>query len=194
MDKLKVVNEVLDREAPQFICPVEKCNETFYSVHDFENHLELDHTTKELLDMFKWDIEDEEIVIEEEHTPKQKLGSKLKELKNLDELMCVDDSNKDRREIAQHLTKYLLGSKMIPNVGETRYYNIMSHSKHIATVDCWDLKEDKLLWGFIVLHDGGKASKIEREIDWVIDNKMEEGKRDRLEIAEEIAKRKYGEC
>lgn len=191
MDKLKVVNEVLDREAPQFICPVEKCNETYYSIDDFENHLELDHTIKELLDMFEWDIEDEEIVIEEEQGSKQELHSKLKELKNLDELMCVDDSNKERRKIAQHLTKYFLGSKMIPNVEETRYYNIMSYSKHIATVDCWDLKEDKLLWGFIVLHDGGKASKIEGKIDCMIDNKMEEKKEDRLEIAEEIAKRKY---
>lgn len=190
MDKEDIANLILDMQAPTYNCPIENCGTKLVDPTDFLEHLNLDHSFEELLGIFDWNIVDGKIVIKN----KQPNSEKKIEEKSLDEIMRLDDSNIGRRELASHLTKYFLDCKMIPNIEETRYYNVMSYSIHIATVDCWDLERDELLWGFIVLHDTNRSSTIERHVDWMIDNKTENGRENRLEIAKEIAENKYFAC
>jgi len=189
MEKEEIAELILDMQTPSFKCPIKDCKIDVVDPNDFLEHLNLDHPFEELLDIFDWDIVEGKVVIKNEKTNNHKIGEE-----NLDKFMRVDDTEKERREIATHLVEYFLDCKMIPNEKRTRYYNVMSYSENIATVDCWDLKEDELLWGFIVIHDGGKSTKAKRKVNWLIDNKMEKGRKDRLEIAKEIVRNKNCAC
>jgi len=186
MEKEDVAEIILDMNPPTFKCPIERCKIEAFDPTDFLEHLKLDHSFEELLDLFEWDIVNGKIEINNNDISVQNVERKNE--RNLDEIMRIDDSSKDKRQIVFHLTSYFLDCKMIPNVNKTRYYNVMSHSKHIATIDCWDIDGKNLIWSYIAIHDG---DRVERKIDCLLENKKEKCKKDWLEIAKEIANSKY---
>ncbi len=183
MEKKELIEKLLDTHTPVFKCPVKDCCIESITPLEFQEHLELDHDHKELLNLFDWDIKDGKIVIENEPL----IDSRTIGNKPLEHLVCIDDEGKEKKYIASYLVKHFLDCCMLPNVSNTKIYNVMSNYSHIATVDCWTYDKKDRIWSYIVVHGSKLTRSIENEIDVILENTED----DRLDVAKEIAMNKY---
>lgn len=186
---MEIIERVMDMQFPVFHCPVKRCNIESFTLLELKEHLRLDHQAKELLNLFDWDVKDGEIVIKNGLTANHPyIDAKIPQKRSIDKLICVDDTDKKKKEIATYLVKNFLDCYLLPNVSKTKIYNVMANYSHVATVDCWTYDKKDLIWSYVVIHDGGKIGSIEREIYAVLENRD-----DRIEIAKEIALKRYDE-
>lgn len=184
MTKEKLAQDILDMNSPVFLCPLDRCDVESLSPLEFLEHLKLDHTHKEL-SMYIERERGTEIL----RPDRPLISPELREKRSLDRLVCLDDTGKTNREIASYLAKHFLNGKMMPNIHQTKIYNVMANYSHIATVDCWDFENKDVLWSYIVIHHREIYTSEENKIDLILDNDGD----DRMEVALEIAVEKYGE-
>jgi len=69
MDKKDVAEKVLNYQTPVFICRVNDCKEKFKYRGDYMMHLAEEHSVKEMLEGFDWEIKNDKIVLKEKNLP-----------------------------------------------------------------------------------------------------------------------------